>query len=167
MSDPLYPFPLFRFHVEFRRQKDNDVEVAHGAFSECTGLEATMEAKVIKAGGVNYGAFQRAGRVTFATVILKRGITTNRELWKWFSHVNERGKLAYRLDVKILVFGETEIAPPPGEPDSNAKPSSEPGLTIQLFRALPVKFKSGDLNGRATEVGIEELHLAHEGLTFA
>ena len=166
MSDPLYPFPLFRYHVEFRRQAENDVDLAHGAFSECTGLEATMEAKVIKAGGANYGAFQRAGRVTFATVILKRGITTSRDLWKWFSHINEVGKYAFRLDVKITVLGETEMAPPPGEPTSSAEPSTDPRLTIRLFRALPVKFKSGDLNAKANEVGIEELHLAHEGLTF-
>ena len=38
--------------------------------------------------------------------------------------------------------------------------------TIRLFRALPIKFKTGDLNAKATEVGIEELHVAHEGLTF-
>lgn len=154
MSDPLYPFPLYRFHVEFRREAENDVSLAHGAFSECTGLEATMEPKVIKAGGLNYGAFQRAGRVTFATVVLKRGITTSRDLWKWFSHVNERGKYAFRLDVKIVVFGE------------RADRESQPSLTVRLTRALPVKFKSGDLNARTTEVGIEELHLAHEGLTF-
>ena len=77
----------------------------------------------------------------------------NRDLWKWFSHVNERGKYAFRLDVKIRVAGPAEELP------GNA-------LTIQLFRALPVKFKFGDLNARATEVGIEELHLAHEGLTI-
>jgi len=166
MSDPLYPFPLFRYHVEFRREADNDIQLAHGAFSECTGLEATMEAKVIKAGGANYGAYQRAGRVTFATVILKRGITTSRDLWKWFSHVNERGKYGFRLDVKILVFGETEPSPPPGDPDSPVEASTAPSLTIRLFHAMPVKFKSGDLNAKATDVGIEELHLAHEGLTF-
>jgi phage tail-like protein len=166
MSDPLYPFPLFRFHVEFRRQKDNDVQLAYGAFSECTGLEATMEPKVIKAGGANFGAYQRAGQVTFATVILKRGITTGRDLWKWFSHVNELGRYAYRLDVTIAVLGDTELAPPPGEPTTSARASTDPRLTIQLFRALPVKFKSGDLNAKANEVGIEELHLAHEGLTF-
>lgn len=154
MTDPLHPFHLFRFHVEFRRLKDNDVQLAHGAFSECTGLEATMEPKVIKAGGANYGAFQRPGRVTFATVVLKRGITTSRDLWKWFSLVNEQGKFALRLDVKILVFDEV------------ADPARTPGLTIQLFKALPVKFKSGDLNARTTDVGVEELHLAHEGLTF-
>ena len=150
MSDPLYPFPLFRYHVEFSRQRENDVAVAYGAFSECTGLEATMEAKVIKAGGANYGAYQRAGRVTFATVILKRGITTNRDLWRWFAHVSERGKYAYRLDVKIIVNRDAEQA-----------------VTIQLFQALPVKFKFGDLNAKATDVGIEELHLAHEGLAIS
>jgi phage tail-like protein len=167
MSDPLYPFPLFRYHVEFSRQRENDVAVAHGAFSECSGLEATMEAKVIKAGGANYGAYQRPGRVTFATVILKRGVTTNRDLWRWFAHVSERGKYAYRLDVKILVFGDTEMAPPPGTPDPPFRPSTEPSVTIQLFHALPVKFKFGDLNAKATDVGIEELHLAHEGLAIA
>ena len=36
-------------------------------------------------------------------------------------------------------------------------------LTWGLKRALPVKFKAADLNGRGSEVGVEELHLAHEG----
>jgi phage tail-like protein len=167
MSDPAYPFPLFRYHVEFRRNEQNDVAVAHGAFSDCTGLEATMEPKVIKAGGANFGAYQRAGRVTFATVVFKRGITTNRDLWNWFAHVSERGKYAYRLDVKILVFGDTEPAAAPGSGSPPFRPSTEPSVTIELFQALPLKFKFGDLSAKAAEVGIEELHLAHEGLTFA
>ncbi|HEY7490181.1 MAG TPA: phage tail protein, partial [Candidatus Tectomicrobia bacterium] len=37
-------------------------------------------------------------------------------------------------------------------------------MAWKLTRALPVKFKAADLNARATEVGIEELHLVHEGL---
>ena len=155
MSDPSNPFPLFRFRVEFRRQDGKAVTLAHGAFAECTGLEATMEPKVIKAGGANYGAFQRVGRVTFATVILKRGITENRDLWKWFSYVNERGKAAFRMDVTISIFDRTA-----------ERGAGTPRLRVKLLRAMPVKFRSGDLNARATEVGIEELHLAHEGLTF-
>jgi phage tail-like protein len=159
MSDPLYPLTLFRFQVDFERVSLADdstkgtVSVCSGAFSECTGLEATMEPKVIKAGGWNYGVPQRAGPTTFATVILKRGITTSRDLWKWFSQVNELGKYAFRLNVTIRV----------------AEPKEElPGqaLTIRLFRALPIKFKFADLSARATEVGIEELHLAHEGLSI-
>ena len=127
MSDTLYPLIFFRFHVDFERvslttaAKKGPVAVCSGAFSECTGLEATMEPKVIKAGGWNYGAQQRAGPVTFATVILKRGITTTRDLWKWFSQVNELGKYAFRLNVTIRVAGPAEELP------GNA-------LTIQLFR---------------------------------
>lgn len=167
MSDAAYPFPLFRFQVEFRRERDNDVQLAYGAFSECTGLEATMEPKVIKAGGANYGAFQRPGHVTFGTVILKRGITTNRDLWRWFSHVNEQAKYAYRLTVRIAVLRDADPAAAAGGSGSSVTAASQPRLNVQLFRALPVKFKCGDMNAKATEVGIEELHLAHEGLTFA
>jgi phage tail-like protein len=173
VTETLYPIPLFRFHVEFEQVsptgegRGHRASICQGAFSECTGLEATMEPKVIKAGGANYGAFQRPGQVAFATVILKRGITTSRDLWTWFSHVNERGKFAYRFNVTITVFGECQSAPPPGEAKRDARPSWEPRLTVRLFRALPVKFKCGDLSARATEVGIEELHLAHDGLAFS
>ncbi len=149
MSD--YPIQLFRFQVDFERVGSSDKpQICQGAFSECTGLEATMEAKVIKMGGSNYGSPQRAGPVTFATVVLKRGITTTRDLWKWFSQITEQGRSAVRLNVTIAVLG----------------PGGEPTFTARLSRAIPVKFKCGDLNARATEIGIEELHLAHEGLAF-
>jgi phage tail-like protein len=159
MPDAEYPLHLFRFQVDFSRMSLGDVEapgnkqICQGAFSECTGLEATMEPKAIRGGGWNYGVRQRVGPVTFGTVILKRGVTRSSDLWKWFSFVNEEAKYKYRLNVTIHVA--EPVQEPPGK-----------GLTISLFRALPVKFKCGDLSARATEVGIEELHLAHEGLRF-
>src|SRR5262245_61104180 len=99
-ENALYPFHVFRFHVEFNETKldksaGSAVPLCSGAFSECTGLEATMEPKVVKAGGQNYGAAQRAGPVTFATVILKRGMTTTRDLWNWFSLATREYKYTY------------------------------------------------------------------------
>ena len=44
--------------------------------------------------------------------------------------------------------------------------AGEPALAWVLERALPVKFKAADLNARGAEIGIEELHLVHEGLRF-
>jgi len=151
----LAPLQVFNFHVTFRRDAllgppdGSEVTLCSGAFAECTGLEATVEPKVIKAGGNNYGPLQRMGRVSFATVVLKRGMTTTRDLWNWFQHVCG-GFYAYRLSVEIEMR------------DS----SSEPVLIWALARALPVKFKAADLNARGTEIGIEELHLVHEGLTL-
>jgi hypothetical protein len=127
IENDLYPMHVFRFHVEFKEQmltsdsEGSEVILCSGAFAECSGLEATMEPKVIKEGGRNWGAHQRAGQVTFATLILKRGMTSTKDLWKWFDLVGQG--------------------------------------------ALPVKFKAADLNAKGSDVAVEELHLAHEGLT--
>jgi phage tail-like protein len=153
-ENELAPLHVFRFQVSFTRSnlpganaEIRTVPLCSGAFAECTGLEATMEPKVIKAGGANYGPAQRVGPVTFATVVLKRGMTTTRDLWKWFELV-AGGKYSYRLDAQITMQSS----------------SGQPVLTWRLERALPVKFKAADLNAKGTEIGIEELHLAHEGL---
>jgi phage tail-like protein len=156
-ENSLAPFHVFNFQVDFYEKPLNsdttstqNLYLCGGAFSECTGLEATMEPKVIKEGGRNYGAAQRAGPVTFATVILKRGMTTNRDLWRWFELLNVEGKYAYRLTAVITMSnGLREVV-----------------MGWKLTNAMPIKFKTADLNAKSTEVGIEELHLAHEGLTL-
>jgi len=155
MSDEnaLAPLHVFRFRVAFEEDplggggSRSPVPLCSGAFSDCSGLEATMEPKVIKEGGHNYGVNQRAGQVTFATVILKRGMTATRDLWKWFELIGN-GAYAYRLAATITML---DLA-------------GDPVLAWRLERAMPTKFKAADLNARSAELGIEELHLVHEGL---
>ena len=152
------PTGNFRYELVFTEHKlssenpaPGSTPLAAGAFAECTGLEATMEPKVIREGGQNYGAHQRAGTVTFATVILRRGMTLNRDLWRWFEQVTLLGAYTHRMDIDILhldVDGTTVVR------------------TWHLDRALPVKFKSSDLNAKGAEIAIEELHLVHEGLAL-
>lgn len=155
MSDEnaLAPLHVFRFHVDFEEDPiaatggHARTPLCSGSFAECTGLEATMEPKVIKEGGRNYGAAQRSGPVTFATVILKRGMTPTRDLWRWFELVSG-GKYAYRLAATINMYDVSGFAK----------------VVWRLDKAMPIKFKAADLNAKGTEVGVEELHLAHEGL---
>jgi phage tail-like protein len=142
------PLQVFRFEISFKLVKGGDaVEVCSGAFAECTGLEATMEPKVIKVGGRNYGAIQRPGPVSFATVVLKRGMTKTRDLFDWYQKV-AGGEYAYRLSAEIAMRNS----------------AGQTAITWGLDNCMPVKFKAADLNARGTEIGIEELHLAHEGL---
>jgi phage tail-like protein len=160
----------FRFNVAFTREPiaargggtgaSGDEPLCEGAFAEVTGLEASMEAKTIKEGGANYGAHQRAGQVSFATVVLKRGMTQERDLWNWWGlfsgggttdgNTRTNGAFAHRLTVRITML---DI-------------DGTPRLKWRLERAMPVKFKAADFNGRASDVGIEEIHLVHEGLFF-
>lgn len=150
----LDPYHVFRFQVDFDQNPisgsaNSAVPLCSGAFSDCTGLEATMEPKVIKEGGRNYGVIQRSGPVTFATVILKRGMTKTRDLYHWFDLVGN-GAYAYRLAATITMFD----------------PLGKGLLSWRLEKALPVKFKAADLGAKNTEIGIEELHLAHEGMSL-
>ncbi|MCP4687777.1 MAG: phage tail protein, partial [Desulfobacterales bacterium] len=150
-ENSLYPLHVFRFQVEFFNDSLNgideeDVLLCGGAFSEVTGLEATMEPRVIMEGGLNFGALQRSGPVTFSTVILKRGVTTKPDLWKWWELVTAGAAYAYRLYAIITLFDAAD----------------DMKLMWFLNKALPIKFKAPDFNAAGGEVGVEELHLAHE-----
>lgn len=163
------PLFTFRFDVEFEgitisgnggsTDGEGYLPICLGQFSEITGLEASLEPKTIKEGGANYGAHQRAGQVTFGTVVLKRGVTLDRDLWKWWAMFTgctddgnqtqlANGAFARRLRVTITLKDSAD----------------RPAMIWRLERAMPVKFKVADFNGRASDVGIEELHLVHEGL---
>lgn len=162
MDQSLGPLNIFRFRVEFSDPNQSSVPLCSGLFSECSGLEATMEPKVVKQGGANYGANQLPGAVTFSTVILKRGLTTELHQWQWWDLVNRQYKYAYRLNAKITLLA------PAASPRDHTAAAPEPlyanQIEWELLRALPIKFKSPDLNATSSDVGIEELHLAHEGL---
>jgi phage tail-like protein len=129
-----------------------------GGFSEVSGLEAMMEHKVIKIGGQNYGPQLRAGPVTFGTVVLKRGIVESRHLWSWWSMfagadgaTDARPTLDNRAHVLIGLIGEV-----------GGRRLVRLGWRLRY--AMPIKFRVGDLSGKGSDVAIEELHLAHEGL---
>jgi phage tail-like protein len=150
------PMGLFNFHVAFSRDpvdggnESEDVALCKGAFAEVSGLEATMEPRAIREGGLHWGAHQRPGAVSFSTVVFKRGITQARDLWWWFELMGS-GTFAARLRAQVQLF------------DIEGRPV----MSWTLRRALPVKFRCGDLNSRATDVGVEELHVVHEGLEHA
>jgi len=154
----VYDYPLrgFRFQVDFKEQmltkepKGGELALCSGAFSECSGLEVTMEPKTIKEGGRNWGAVQRSGAINFSTVVLKRGLTSTDDLWAWF-HLVGKGAYAQRLNVTITQFDQ----------------SGKGIFSWTLLKALPIKFKAPDLNASNNEVAIEELHLVHEGLDRA
>jgi phage tail-like protein len=158
MSAPA-PIAVFGHHfwVRFEEQAlgktkptNDHVLLCNGAFSEITGLETSMTPFTIAEGGRNRGPAQRTGAVQHATVILKRGILTEiSDLYRWYRLVTG-GAYAYRLNVIITVVGH----------------DNQDLMVWKLNSALPVKFKMADLNARATEIAIEELHIVHEGLVL-
>jgi phage tail-like protein len=165
----------FRFHVQFVDRGTGPAAFAArgglgdevlGAFSEVSGIEGSMEHKVVRQGGVNYGARMLAGPVSFGTVILKRGIARSQTLWRWWSMfagadmVDDGHPLpANRCDVLIGLIASEAVNP--DDPDAAIRKIA---VGWKLANAMPVKFRVGDLNAKGTDVAVEELHLVHEGV---
>ncbi len=146
-------FIPFRFKVSLFAGKSAGGDlVCQGDFSEVSGLEATMAPKKFAEGGRNWGEVQRAGPTTFATVTLKRGVTSVNHLFDWFGAVARDGNVGLRLTGEIEVRDDAPDAPP--------------RLRFRLENVLPVKFKAPDLSATATQVAVEELQLVHEGLSL-
>ena len=153
MADPAnetvrYPFTTFNFAVEIRLPGQSGT-LCSASFSDCDGLEMTMEVKTIREGGNNGKQLRLAGPVGYGQLTLKRGMTASFDLWDWFAAVMTNARL--RADVTVVVFaadGKTERA------------------RFVLTRCLPIKLKAPALNAKDGMVAIEEMQIAYESLSM-
>ncbi len=147
-SIPGYPFVAFSFSVEISAPGASS-SLCAAAFSECDGLEVGMEVKTIREGGNNMSQVRLAGPTVLGTLTLKRGMSSNFDLWTWVSAALANPGLRY--DASVVVT------------------SPQNGTTLAHFvlaRCLPQKLKAPPLNAKDGGVAIEELQVAYESLTF-
>jgi len=117
-----------------------------GSFSECSGLDTTLDIEDYKEGGNNGLIRKFPTRVTWGNIKLRRGIALNDELWNWhFDFVEGHGK---RRDGVITLCDEQQ----------------NPVKAWRFKRAFPVVYKGPAMNAMQSQVAIEELEIGHEGL---
>jgi phage tail-like protein len=142
------PFRAFNFAVEIKVE-GVAMQVCDAAFSECDGLEMTMDVKTIREGGNNGKQIRLTGPMNIGQVTMKRGMTSTFDLWDWFSLMLSDPSL--RADAEVVIFaadGTTERA------------------RFILSRCVPTKLKSPALNAKEGAVAIEELQLSYESLSL-
>jgi phage tail-like protein len=148
MASPVYPFTAFNFSVEINRGTDGK-PLVNAEFSECDGLEMSMEVKTIREGGANDRQIRLSGPVNFGQLTLKRGMTESFDLWNWFHDSVNEPRLRADADVVLLAAdGTTERA------------------RFRLDRCMPVKLKAPALNAKDGQIAIEELQIAYETMQF-
>jgi len=144
------PFTTFRFLVEVKVEGVAK-KVCGATFSEVDGLEMTMEPKTIREGGNNSVAVHLVGPVSYAQLTLKRGMTPNFDLWKWFAKVNSPGFRGLRSRLEVIVV------------------SSDGAREDARFVAegcMPVKIKAPGLNAKEGQIAIEEMQIVYQSLTL-
>lgn len=152
-----YPLIAFRFAVELRVSDPQRFGLTSplcgGQFSECDGLEMTMEPKTLREGGNNLSEIHLAGPVSYGQLTLKRGMTRNLDLWKWFNAAAggaEQGRGTTARGVVLM---------------SDA--SNTPQLRFELTDCLPIKLKAAAFNAKDGAVAIEEMQIAYGSFTVS
>lgn len=119
---------------------------AQAGFSECSGLEVTLQPETYPEGGNNGTLLKFAGRAAWSNIRLKRGIVTKADLWRWHNdYIEGNGK---RRDGVISLLDEA-------------------GRTVRVWRfrrGLPVRWAGPAMNAMQAQVAVEEIEIAHEGL---
>ena len=135
------PYKSFNFRVEI-------AGIASAAFSEASGLES--ETTVIEYRTGTGGPVRKLpGLTKFANIVLRRGITQDRELWNWRQNV-VTGNLQRRNGSIVLLDDQLNDV-----------------LRWNFVDGWPCKWEASVLNAKNSEIVIEMLEIAHEGLELA
>jgi phage tail-like protein len=149
LSPNVRPFTSFNFQVEIEVDGVSN-EICAAVFSDVDGLEMTLEPKTIREGGRNTGPIHMAGQVMYGQLTLKRGMTSNFDLWKWFEQTASPGQGGLRGSAEIVMIGS----------DGSEQ------VRFLLSGCLPVKLKAPALNAKDGLIAIEEMALVYESLTL-
>lgn len=131
------------FYVRF-----DGLEVA--AFREVSGIgsesEVVVQHQVNKEGKASY--VKTAGKLTWQNLVLKKGIDTSKSLWEWRNTILTKGVDGQRKNGEIFLVDV----------------QGTQQTTWKIVNAWPCNYVVGALVPDTSEMVLEEIHLAHEGL---
>jgi phage tail-like protein len=137
------PLTGFTFAIEI-----DGISLAY--FQECGGLESENEVvehkAVDKSGKEVY--IKLPGRLKFGNVSLKRGVTSDLQMWDWRKKVEEGDMKGARKTGSIVLYNTEfkEVA------------------RFNFENGWPSKISGSGLKASGNEVAIEEITIVHEGM---
>jgi phage tail-like protein len=134
------PFFSYNFLVELD-------SVVRASFQEASGLEATIDPIEYREGGQNTTVRKLPGVTKYSNIVLKRGLTTDSDLYDWHRQT-VLGSVDFRRNGSIIVLDRqgSEVA------------------RWDFVDAWPTKYQVSDFKSTGNEVAIETLELVHEGI---
>jgi phage tail-like protein len=140
------PYGQYNFLVDLG---DGETDGPDAGFQDCSPIAASLVVMEYRNGNDKDNSVRKLpGLAKFDDVTLRRGIVGSLKLYEWINDVRDGNVNAYRT-VTISLQNEDHTAVV---------------MTWKLLRAWPVKYSTGPLNGKGTDVAMEELTLAYERL---
>lgn len=146
------PYSQFNFMVSWQPATDNEGEPldensVQAGFQEVSGLGMEITVAEYRAG--NFGTnepMKITGTVKTPDVTLKRGVIGSLDLYKWLNEVRN-GSQNQLKNVTIKLMSENH---------------EDTAQEWKLINSRPMKYTGPSLNGKGTDLAIEELVLSAE-----
>lgn len=135
-----YPHGKFRYTVEVQGME-------LGGFSEVSGFDASIDVIEYREGDKVQTAMKIPGLKKYGIITLKQGVADKDALYKWMETGFEKDVNRQTVTITLLDI------------EGNAAAS------WQVINAWPTKYTAPDFNATASEIAVETLELAHEGMT--
>ncbi len=136
------PFRSFNFRVEFDG-------LTVGSFRECSGLAADGNSVDYREGtDVPRSVRKLVGLQTYSNITLKKGYTTNTELWDWYKKIVNG--VPDRRHGSIILMDEAR----------------KDVMRWSVENAWIKKIEAPGFNATANEIAVESVELVHEGLSL-
>jgi phage tail-like protein len=136
------PFLNFNFLVEIDG-------ITRAAFHEVSGLDSTVDVIEHREGGDNTTPRKLPGMTKHSNIVLKWGMTDDQELYQWHRDVVNGTVQRRNGSIVLLDRRGQEVA------------------RWNFFKAWPSKWTGPSLTAEGTDVSIEQLELANEGVVRA
>ena len=136
-----YPQAKFRYKVEI-----DGLEA--GGFSEATGFDASIDVIEYREGDMTAETPMKiAGLKKYGNITLKQGLTDSRVMYDWLA-AGVNGEVQ-RKTLTLTLLNDTQA----------------PAASWPIINAWPTKYTAPDFNATASEIAIESIEIAHEGMT--
>ncbi len=136
------PYRSYNFIVEIDG-------ITRAGFRECSGLDSTTDPILYREGNDGLTTRQLPGLVKFSHITLKWGLSDDKDLWEWRQQVASGNIQRKNGSIVLLDDTATEKA------------------RWNFREGWPTKWTGPSFSATGTEVAIETLEIAHEGLTRA
>jgi phage tail-like protein len=136
------PYLNFNFLVEIDG-------ITRAAFHEVSGLDSTVDVIEHREGGDNTTPRKLPGMTKHSNIVLKWGMTDDQELYQWHRDVVNGNVQRRNGSIVLLDRRGQEVA------------------RWNVFKAWPAKWTGPSLTAEGSDVSIEQLELANEGVVRA
>jgi phage tail-like protein len=141
------PYPAYNFLVTVNGISNDGLAVG-GSFTEVSGLGVELTVIEYRNGSEDTTMRKSAGLRKHTNIVLKRGVTGDLPFWNWIL-AGVEGDIQ-RADGAIVVLDENKAEV----------------MRYNFARGWPAKYTGPSFNAAKTEIAMETLEIAHEGLVI-